>query len=148
MTKRNRSTTDDINPRSFRPHGRVTFTVDGDVLICDALGPFNKELIDAIEAIEIKLIEELQINGKWGEIIIISGSALASADALAAFAAYLKTLVSNKLISSVSTLVINDSVEGAAIMTPHLVQAYSDAGSKLTVFETVNEAKVWVKLHL
>ena len=49
MSQKKAGTTDDFDPLAFRPHGRVTFTIDDNVLICDAVGPFNKELIEAID---------------------------------------------------------------------------------------------------
>ena len=148
MSSKKHSTTDDFDPLTYRPHGRVTFSIDDDVLICEAVGPFNKELITAIESVEIELIHELKSHGKWGEIIIIGGSALGSAETLQAFTAYLKSLVQQQFIASVSTLVMDAQVEGAGVMTPHLIKAYQDAGLNLTVFNNVNEARVWVKLHL
>jgi hypothetical protein len=33
-------------------------------------------------------------------------------------------------------------------MTSRLIDAYMDAGVNLTVFKTLNDAKVFVKLHL
>ena len=148
MTTKNHITTDDFDPQTFRPHGRVTFSVDGNVLMCDAVGPFNKELIEAIEGVELKLIDEMKQNEKWGDIVTISGSALGSSETLQAFTDYLKMLVAGNFISNVTAMVIDKNVEGAGVMTPYLIKAYADAGLKLTVFETLNEAKVWVKLHL
>ena len=65
-----------------------------------------------------------------------------------AFTDYLKKLVAHKLTADVSALVMDDQVEGAGVMTPHLMKACADAGIELTVFDTLNEARVWVKLHL
>ena len=148
MALKTHSSTDDFDPLTYRPHGRVTFTVEGDVLICDAVGPFNKELIAAIETVEMGPLLELKSRGKWGEIIIISGSALGSTDTLVAFTAYLKKLVAEQFMADVTALVMDNQVEGGTLMTPHLIKAYKDAGIELTIFDTVNEARVWVKLHL
>lgn len=148
MTSKKHRSTDDFDPPTYRPHGRVTFTIYDNVLVCEAIGPFNKELITAIESVEIGLLEESKPKEKWGEIIIINGSALGSAETLVAFTNYLKKLVAHKLMADVSALVLDDQVEGAGVMTPHLIKAYADAGIELTVFDTLNEARVWVKLHL
>jgi len=148
MTSKKSSTTDDFDPLTYRPHGRVSFSIDGNMLLCDAVGPFNKELITAIESVEMDLLLDLKSKGKWGEVIIITGSALGSAETLQAFTDYLKKLVAHQFIADVSALVMDAQVEGASLMTPHLIKAYEDAGIELTVFDTLNEARVWVKLHL
>ncbi|MET3105365.1 hypothetical protein AAKU58_000174 [Oxalobacteraceae bacterium GrIS 1.18] len=146
-TKKSRST-DDYDPQKFRPFGRVTFTVDDDILLCEAQGPFTRELIAAIADIQLSLIQEMQQFEKWGRIVIIKDSAMASPESLEALTEYLSTLGRANLLSVITTMVIDDTVEGAQLMTSQFMNAFADAALNLTVFKTVNDAKVFVKLHL
>ena len=147
MTKKSIST-DDYDPAKFRPHGRVSFTKDGDVLICEAIGPFNEELMGAIAEAEAGMLAQMQQYERWADIVIIKENATASPEALALFSAYLTSLGKQNLNSTVTALVIDDSVEGAELMTSRLIDAFMDAGVNVTPFKTLHNAKVFVKLHL
>ncbi len=148
MTAKKLKSTDDFDPQKFRPHGRVTFTKDDNLLICEAHGPFDKELIAAIADIELSLVYEMQKCGQWADIIVIKENATTSSECLAAFTDYLSQLGRANLHSLVTAMVIDDNVIGADVMTPQFIDAYADAGLNLTVFKELNHAKVFVKLHL
>jgi hypothetical protein len=148
MTAKKSASTDDFDPVKFRPHGRVTFIKDGDVLICEATGPFNQTLLLAIANAERDMIGQMQVYERWADIVVIKENALASPQALEEFTGYLSSLGRQGLNATVTAMVIDDQVEGADIMTARLIDAYMDAGVNLTVFKTLNDAKVFVKLHL
>jgi len=59
-------TTDEFNRQLFRPHGKVAFMREGQILVCEAIGPFNKELVEAVAGVTVKLIAEMTQHGKWG----------------------------------------------------------------------------------
>jgi hypothetical protein len=148
MTTKKSTSTDDYDPTKFRPHGRVTFSTDHNILMCEAVGPFNKELIEAIANAEKGMVEQMLAFDKWADIVIIKKNAMASPDDLAAFTAYLTMLGRNNLNSFVTAMVIDDDVEGAEVMTHQIIDAYMEAGINLTVFKHLNDAKVFVRLHL
>jgi hypothetical protein len=148
MTDKKTVSTDDFDPQRFRPHGRVNFTREGDLVICEAVGPFNKELIEALASTELDLIQDMKKLPHWGDIVVIKNSALASPEALQAFTEYLTELGRNNMNSLVTAMVIDDDVEGGAFMATHLVNAYAEAGINLQIFKKLNEAKIFVKLHL
>ncbi len=148
MSTKKSASTDDYDPVKFRPHGRVTFIKDGDLLICEATGPFNKELLLAIAATERDMILQMQVHPRWADIVIIKENAMASTEALEEFTGYLISLGRQNLNATVTAMVIDETVTGADVMTSRLIDAYIDAGVNLTVFKTLNDAKVFVKLHL
>ena len=148
MTLKKSFSTDDYDPARFRPHGRISFTKDNDILICEATGPFNEELLRAIAAAESGMLPQMQQYQHWADIVVIKKSALASKETLAQFTAYLTSLGRQNLNATVTALVIEADVEGAAVMTSQIVDAYMDAGINLTVFNNLHNAKVFVKLHL
>ena len=141
-------TTDEFNRQLFRPHGRVAFAREGQVLVCEAIGPFNKELVEAVVGVTANLIAEMTQHGKWGAIIEIRKSALASSEVLAAYTAYLQQLVAAGVASCITAMVIAHDVEGCLLMQQHFVKAYADAGLLLAVFENVGDAKTWVASQL
>ena len=142
------ATTDDHSPSRFRPHGRVEFVKRENVLICYATGPFNVELIEAVSNVEAKLIEELVQQGKWGDIIVLKESAMASPGTVEAFASNVKRLVAQGVMSSATALVLSPEVEGAAFMSPLYVRAYSNVGMELHVCKDFGLAWSWVKARL
>lgn len=148
MSTKKSASTDNYDPVKFRPHGRVTFIKDGDLLICEATGPFNKELLLAIADTERDMILQMQVYPRWADIVIIKENAMASTEALEEFTGYLTSLGRQNLNATVTAMVIDDTVTGADVMTARLIDAYIDAGVNLTVFKTLNDAKVFVKLHL
>ena len=148
MTAKKSVSTDDYDPVKFRPHGRVNFIKDGDLLICEATGPFNRQLLLAIADAERDMIVQMQVYERWADIVVIKENAMASPEALEEFSSYLTALGRQNLNATVTALVLDDTVEGADIMTARLIDAYMDAGINLTVFKTLNDAKVFVKLHL
>jgi len=148
MTPKKIKSTDDLNPQKFRPHGRVTFIKDDNVLICEAHGPFDRELITAIAELELSMVYEMQKCGQWADIIVIKENATTSAECLAAFTDYLSQLGRANMHSLVTAMVIDDNVIGADVMTPQFINTYAEAGLNLNVFKELNHAKVFVKLHL
>ena len=148
MTENKTLSTDDYDPKRFRPHGRVNFTREGNLIICEAIGPFNKELIEAVAGIESSLVREMQQLPHWGDIVVIKNSALSSPETLDAFTAYLTELGRNNMNSLVTAMVIGEEVERGCFVANHLINAYAEAGINLQVFKTLHEAKVFVKLHL
>jgi len=141
-------TTDEFNHQQFRPHGRAEFARDGQVLVCEAIGPFNKELVDAVVGVKAGIISDLIRRGKWGVVIAIRKSALASSEVLAAFTAHLRQLVDAGVASSAAAMVISRDVEGWSLMPQLFVKVYADAGLNLAVFENVGDAKAWVASQL
>ncbi len=148
MPSKKSASTDDYDPSLFKQHGRVNYTREKQILICDAEGPFNRELIDAIINVSMDLIEAINADGKWADITIIRKSALASPESFQAFNDFFKLLGNMGIRSSISALVIDESVEGFHIMIPHFVKAYADAGINLGVFKKFSIAKVWVENQL
>lgn len=140
--------TDEFNHQQFRPHGRADFVIEGRTLVCEAFGPFNKELIEAVIGIKTELIADMVRRGKWGAVIVIRNSALASSEVIDTFSANLRQLAAAGVAASAAAMVIARNVEGGALMQQHFVKAYTDAGLTLTVFEQLDEAKNWVAEQL
>ena len=81
MTMESNSSTDEYKLNKFKSHGRAEFERQGQILICRATGPFNKELVHALATVEPKL-QSIISDGSWADITVLKGSALATPDAL------------------------------------------------------------------
>ncbi|GAA4499769.1 hypothetical protein [Pseudaeromonas paramecii] len=145
MATKNKLTTDSYSPIHFRPHGRVEFSVlRENVLVCEAIGPFNLELINAVVAVEGPLIDALVKQAKWGDIVIFKESAMTSPEVLASFTEYLRSLSASMRMPTATALVISSEVEGSKIMTQHYLKCYEEAGLNAAVFGDFDQALAWI----
>ncbi|MCO4205074.1 hypothetical protein [Aeromonas taiwanensis] len=148
MTTSKRVTTDDHQPKRFRPHGLVEYVVLDNILVCEAIGPFNLELIGSAVSVESPLIDTLVKQGKWGDVVVFKQSAMASLEVLSSLTGYLRSLSTSMKMPSATALVISPKIEGSRIMTPHYRKCYADAGVEVAVFDDVDAALVWMQNRL
>jgi len=149
MAMESNSSTDEYKLNKFKSHGRAEFERQGQILICHATGPFNKELVLALATVEPKL-QAIISDGNWADITVLKGSALATPDALSTLSEYLKSLTEQGVISCASALVITEQTEGFRFTIPHIINAFADTGTELKLFKNLEEAKAWTlnKLNL
>lgn len=141
-------TTDEHNRELFRPHGRVTFIQQENIVVCLASGPFNKELIEAVKIVREDFISHLDIQGPFGNLLVIEDSALASIQTLEIFRDYLKQMIVAGSKAAVSALSIARTVDGRNIMVHHITNAYKEAGMDISLFDDFDSAKLWITKKL
>lgn len=143
-----RSTTD-VETTPFRQHGRVDMHMDGDILIYEAVGPFNIETLDAMAVAQMAFLGELPRTGRpWGSIAHFRVSAMTSPDGLARYAKLMSTPRPPELDAKVTAFVFGPDVEGGRIMLPHYQRIYETIGRPFACFSTLFEAKAWVLAQL
>lgn len=149
MTDDRKVTTDEYSPKLFRPHGRVEFSVlEDNILVCEAVGPFNLELITAVVFVQSPLIDDLIKQEKWGDIVVFKESALASPQVLSSFTEYLRSLSTSMRMPTATALVIPAEVEGSTIMTQQYQICYDDAGLNAVVFDDFDKALAWISTRV
>ena len=148
MTVRNHFSTTWFDPTTFKPHGTIESKIEGNLFIQEATGPFNKEILLAMDAVHTKARQVLVSSGPWGGLFIFKNSALASPEMLDGLKKYLLAQVKRKHASLATGLVLPQSVEGASLMTPHYLRAWRDAGIVCAAFEDVLDAHDWISLQL
>ena len=148
MAQHKKPTTDDYSFHRFRPHGRVEYTALGNVMICEATGPFNKELVGAVSAVQADLIDGIIQQGKWGDVVIFKDNAMASPEAIASYTEYLQALVAAGVMSSATALVMTPDVEGAEFMLPLYRKCYEVVGLTVGLFDNTEAALAWVKSRI
>lgn len=138
--------TDGLGKALFRPHGRADWRIDGDVLRTDVVGPFNRELAEAIGPILHQAYALLRAQGPCAEVVTVRGSALAGPEALAALSAEMRKFVLEGLAPVATAFVMAPEVEGSHFMPALLVQSFAAAGwPACQVFATADEAEAWVQ---
>lgn len=137
-----------FRPQSFKPHGTIESRIEGRLFIQNATGPFNKEILLAMDAIHTQAREFLASQGPWGGLFVFKSSALASQEMLEGLKNYLSLQVNNKHGSVATALVLAPNVEGASLMTQHYLDAWRSAGIPCEKFENYEDAHRWVALQL
>lgn len=131
----------------FRPHGRVRLRTEGRLLMADADGPFNLELLQLLRDTTPAVVRELIPLGRWGNFCEYHGSAMATPEALHLLDAMLQA--SHHDTRPVCTAyVIAPGVEGAGIMDAIYERAYVAAGLRFRVFSDTAKALAWLREEL
>ncbi len=136
--------TDRVNYQKFRPHGRVELSITGkNIVTFKALGPFNLELLAALDEIESDLIK--QIDNNWVEVVIFEHSCLASDEVFVAFTSHLKAQRESAVTPLASAFVFPKEVDGVLLMVNKYQKCFDDAGLRYKQFDNEREALSWVK---
>ena len=142
--------TDSAKTTRFKPHGRVTIDIyDEGIVLYQAIGPFNRELIEIIEKIELEAILEYKEKfTHWCELIVFQKSCFMMPDALAEFERYLCQLKQRDLVPCGSAYVFHENIEAANLMKKSYRNAYQNAGIAYEDFSTFDEALLWAREQL
>lgn len=141
--------TDGLGSPLFRPHGQAVWRIDGAVLRTDVVGPFNRELAEAIGPILHQAYGLLSAQGPCAEIVTVRGSSLGGPEVLTALSGVLRKFVQLGIAPVATAFVLPPEVEGSGFMPEVLVQSFAAAGwPACQVFETAAEAEAWVQSQL
>lgn len=132
----------------FRVHGHVEAQPDGNILRQQAWGPFNDELVIALSALQDQLLPQMVAHGRWGDLVIFHGSALAPRSAFEAFSAYMQQRAKNGMAAHVTALVMPPEVEGGEIMAAMFGTLYQQMGMVLQIFGELAAAERWIMAEL
>lgn len=132
----------------FRPHGRVEFWAEGSVVRIEAEGPFNREAVQAVGLAMRDLFATMPPGQRFADVLEFRGSLLASPDALAAFADFLRAMSVAKTAPVAVAYVVGAEVEGRSLMLPIFAQLYAEHGRQFAAFLTHEEAGAWLRERL
>ncbi|MCV2367957.1 hypothetical protein [Roseateles oligotrophus] len=132
----------------FRPHGRLELWSEGSVLRVQAEGPFNREAVLALGAAIKEFYQILPPDRNFVYLLEFRSSLMASPEALAAFADFLKAMSTAKTAPKAVAFVVAAAVEGACLMLPLFARLYADAGREFSAFETMAAAEDWLRERL
>lgn len=134
----------DFTSGPFAPHGAMDIQVAGRLNVLEAKGPFNLELVLAGDVAQEQLDTVLNARGRWGTVLVLKGSALASPEAISEIARIVQRRVELGIRPVAFALVVGPEVEGGALMQSHYLSAYASAGIPGRAFADLEQAKLWV----
>ena len=143
--KRLQASTRSIVANRFAPHGHIDIWREGDLLIYDATGPFNLELVNALAIAQQQGLQDFNTTRPWASIGSLKKSALMSLDALARYGDIMRAPKPAGWTPVATAFVIGPEVEGGNIMAPLFAKIYADIGRPMQVFQDLNEAIHWSK---
>lgn len=136
--------TDSYAKTRFPMHGRVEVVSEGAFLLNYAEGPFNRELVLALGSLLGASTPEMAAQGPWVLMAIIRHSALATDEALTAFAGLLKQVVASGRAPLAVAHVTAADVEGFGLMDGPMTRCFEEAGLPFSVFRDEAQARAWL----
>jgi hypothetical protein len=137
--------TDEISPGKFRPHGRVEYEERGNILWTRAWGPFNVELVDALNTLVKNIFPVMTGKGTWVNICVFEQSALASLEVLDTLGDLVTQLVELQIAPAGVAFVLPPEVEGARLMAPMYAQTIANRGVRFDSFSHSEPAEQWAQ---
>jgi hypothetical protein len=137
--------TDHVIPGKFNAHGRVKYEERGNILWATAVGPFNVELVSALEKVVTNLFQRMESRRPWVSICKFENSALCSREVLDSLTEMMKRLVALKIAATGSAFVLPPDVEGAYLMDPLYARCHREAGIRYESFHSAEMASQWAQ---
>lgn len=132
----------------FRPHGQVDIWAEGSIVRLEARGPFNREGVQAMGLAMRDLFASVPVGGRFGDILVMHESLMASPDALATFEDFLQAMSKARTAPVAVAYVAAPGVEGRSLMLPIFAEIYARHGRRFAAFEHLAEAQAWVREQL
>lgn len=136
--------TDAFDTSKFKPHGRVEYEERGNVLLGTAFGPFNMELLGALQVMAGEKFPKMATKGRWVHIATFRNSALCAPEVLEGLKDAMLQLVQLGVAPELTAFVLPPDVEGHSLMGPLYAKAIQASGARFRYFHTLDEANAWV----
>lgn len=133
-------------PITFRAHGHFTTRVEGQLIISEVTGPWNKELVEEWAYGSQPVAQALAAHGPHVGIAVISGSMLCTPDALKVLRQAARHAATT-LNCRAHVIVADASVEGRDFVESNFERAYEGV-MPLAIFYTLDEARAWALARL
>jgi hypothetical protein len=133
-----------MNAQKFPGHGQFTATVNDQILIVDAVGPANKETMDAYASHASRTIEKFN-NTPWGQVLRLTGTPMAIPEAKEVMLDVAKYAVSKKMVC---TALVFHEVEFIHIAIQFWEDIFNTVGAKCKVFSNSDDAFIWVDKYV
>lgn len=123
----------------FPAHGRCQFTIDNNIIIIDALGPWNLEFFEVLHSnLQLIVLENFK-NKAYGIVVILKGETLATQEGLNYHLYKVKQ-------GNAKAIAVNMIHSSFALTTQIQFEAvYNKAELKNKCFRDTSMAKQWVE---
>ncbi|HYD79675.1 MAG TPA: hypothetical protein VEC06_07695 [Paucimonas sp.] len=125
----------------FRPHGEFHIYIDGQILVTEVTGPWNKELVDRWARECYPPAKQLGALQPYAGIVIVRGSMICPPDAMEALARVVR--YSKEKLNCLAHIVVADrTVEGRDLIEAAYARIYEGVVAYNFFYEYA-EAKTW-----
>jgi hypothetical protein len=124
---------------NFTEHGVFEIKVESKLLLVDATGPFNEELIIKYKRALESCIQNLEVS-TWNQIITLHQLSLFTPEAEQALT---KTLMNRRARGLIASAVILLDVEGESLIKTQMSDCYNKADVKHQFTPSIDDAKKW-----
>ncbi|TPH13433.1 hypothetical protein [Litorilituus lipolyticus] len=124
----------------FEEHGIFEVKVEGRLLLVEATGPFNEELINQYQSALKSCINTLQ-GSSWNQVITLHDMSLFTPEAEQALT---HSLIERHNKGLESCGVVIGDVNCKALVSAQMSRCYQKANVKHKYFTTLEEAKAWL----
>ena len=127
----------------FKAHGSFGLHREGQLIVVDAAGPWNLELIQQYARDVLPVIREISLDGPWGAVVIVKESVMFTADAAEALreAGFRSAKTSGRVAVC---YVIGHDVEGAGL-APGMIRHIYEGLNPWAIFTEIEPAMVWMR---
>ena len=134
----------------FRLHGRFDCHIfEERIVVCNAYGPFNKELVEILARTEATAFSEYRQKWDlWAYIIEFHGDCLLTSDALPLYREFLKALKQQKLNPLVSAHIFGESSKDKLLGRELYNDVYRHVGLEVAAFSNFDDGLSWVRRQL
>jgi hypothetical protein len=126
---------------SFRPHGRFATHVEGQLMISEITGPWNKELVEFWGQRSLAEAQRLSAIGPYVGIAVIRESMLCPPDAMESLRRIVR-FSATRLHCIAHVIVADASVDGRDFLEPVFARIYEGVVGH-AIFYTLDEARAW-----
>jgi hypothetical protein len=130
----------------FKPHGEFRLHREGQVIVIEAAGPWNVELIQNYARDVVPVTREVAADGPWGAVVVVTRSVLFTADAAEALreAGFRTAKAAGRVAVA---YVIPPEVEGA-LLAPAIIKRIYDGLNPWAIFTGVRPAMDWMHAQI
>lgn len=137
---------EDFVDEKFPPHGDVKQSLMGQVIVDEAHGPFNRELLEQYEQKAAPLYMQAKAAGKFVTLSLFSGSMMMGQETIAQFVNLAVNYVSHKIAPEAVAFVADDEVDGRDFMFPIIkAKVFDPVGVPIRLFTNRAKAELWLK---
>ncbi len=125
----------------FMEHGVFEVKNEGKLLLVDATGPFNEELIIQYEKALESCIQTLEIS-QWNQVIVLHQLSLFTPEAEKVLT---NTVINRRSRGLMACAVVLMDVEGESLIKTQMSRCYDQARVKHTFTTSISYAKKWLE---
>ena len=124
----------------FMEHGLFEVKIEGKLLLVDATGPFNEELLIQYEKALETCIHTLEVS-EWNQVITLHQLSLFTPEAEQAL---INSLINRRSRGLIACAIVLMNVEGESLIKTQMSRSYDRAGVKHNFTTSIDDANEWL----